>query len=622
MRKRERKALKKIALAGKATSAKLSSSGPFPINQLATEVLETILLLTLPDALANPTSGSHIACNAYLNRCDSIDYPRLLSQICSQWRDVVEGCPALWSYILVDVDAFDVSVDYYNAVLAKSGDHPLSLSFLVGSDKTNKVRRILNGPVFAAHLQRLRKLSVETVFVSNRPETRLEGPELLPLVPTIDAPLLESLRIDCNKAAKSVARYLHELSRTDNDYVPADLRIVRHAPRLREFVLEGLDMDTILPHVATAASSYFSLRKLELAGLKWSNMTRLRLPDIGRRVIDLLKVLVRATRLVELRCAVFEDREDQRAHEGGLDHAELDLPLVLPNLVSLHLVLIPLKAADGGVYGDENPEKRTGVDRFPSALVMPALISLAITRRGEPPNERDNEDWDEFYGHATGTNGKPKYKLHPHLQAFLHRLNCTLTSLALANLALYPPELFRILRLVPSVQTLHLKDATKQMGADFWAVLGQRGPRGRPVFVPCLRHLVVRHDLGDAAGSTFTSADVAEMVNARWQAGRGRGARIEVVHRRQVHQSRLLVQQRMGVRQGGQGGRFRHFRPDSSELPAPREAASNVELERTQTRDDLELVYVEVPEGTRTEREERLTVLREEESISGTTEVL
>ncbi|KAL1753767.1 hypothetical protein FB107DRAFT_292171 [Schizophyllum commune] len=608
MGKRERKALRKIALAEKATSAKLSSSGPSPINQLATEVLETILFLTLPDALANPTSGSHVAYNAYLNRCRSIDYPRLLSQVCGRWRDVVEGCPTLWSYICVEVDAFNDCADYYTTVLVKSCDYPLSLSCLVGTGKTNEVSRVLNGPVFAAHLQRLRRLSVVTCFVRDRSEIRPEGPELLPLVPAIDTPLLESLHIDCSEDTESMVRYLHKLSRTDNNDVPANLRIIRHAPQLREFVLEGLDMDTILPHVASSMSSHFSFRKLELAGLDWSMMARLRLPDIGQRVADLLKALVQATRLMELRCAVFEDREGQRTREDGTEHAELDLP----DLVTLHLVLVPLIAANGDTY-DENFEKRTGVDRFLSALVTPVLASLTITGKGE-------RDGNAFYGRVNSTNGKPKDKLHPYLQAFLHRSPCTLSSLALANLALYPPELFRILLLVPSVHTVHLKDTTKQMGADFWAVLGQRGPRGRPVFVPCLHHLVVRHDQGDAAGSTFTSADVAEMVNARWTAGRGGGAHIEVVHRRQIRQpSRMLVQQRMGMWQGGQaeshGMRFRHFRSSSSELPAPREAASIVELERTQARDDLRL-------GTRTELEECLSLLRGEECMSGRMEVL
>ncbi|KAI5827859.1 hypothetical protein K523DRAFT_374043 [Schizophyllum commune Tattone D] len=573
MGKRERKALRKIALAEKATSAKLSSSGPSPINQLATEVLETILFLTLPDALANPTSGSHVAYNAYLNRCRSIDYPRLLSQVCGRWRDVVEGCPALWSYICVEVDAFNDCADYYATVLVKSCDYPLSLSCLVGTGKTNEVSRVLNGPVFAAHLQRLRRLSVVTCFARDRSEIRPEGPELLPLVPAIDTPLLESLHIDCSEDAESMVRYLHKLSHTNNNDVPADLRIVRHAPQLREFVLEGLDIDTILPYAASSVASYFSLRKLEMAGLNWSMMTRLRLPDIGWPTYS-------------------RHREGQRTREDGTEHAELDLPLVFPDLVTLHLVLIPFIAANGDTY-DENPEKRTGVDRFLSALVTPVLASLTITLKGE-------RDGNAFYGRVISTNGKPKDKLHPYLQAFLHRSTCTLTSLALANLALYPPELFRILLLVPSVHTLHLKDTTKQMGADFWAVLGQRGPRGRPVFVPCLRHLVVRHDQGDAAGSTFTSADVAEMVNARWTAGRGGGAHIEVVHRRQVRQpSRMLAQQRMGMWQGGQAGshgmRSRHFRSSSSELPAPREAASIVELERTQARDDLRLVYVEMP---------------------------
>ncbi|KAL1675389.1 hypothetical protein EV122DRAFT_292773 [Schizophyllum commune] len=585
MGKRERKALRKIALAEKATSAKLSSSGPSPINQLATEVLETILFLTLPDALANPTSGSHVAYNAYLNRCRSIDYPRLLSQVCGRWRDVVEGCPALWSYICVEVDAFNDCADYYTTVLVKSCDYPLSLSCLVGTGKTNEVSRVLNGPVFAAHLQRLRRLRVVTCFARDRSEIRPEAPELLPLVPAIDTPLLESLHIDCSEDAESMVRYLHKLSRTDNNDVPADLRIVRHAPQLREFVLEGLDIDTILPYAA-------SLNR------DCSMMTRLRLPHIGQRVADLLKALVQATRLIELRCAVFEDREGQRTREDGPEHAELDLPLVFPDLVTLHLVLVPLIVANSDTY-DENPENRTGVDRFLSALVTPVLASLSIARKGE-------RDGNEFYGRVISTNGKPKEKLHLYLQAFLHRSTCTLNSLALANLALYPPELFRILLLVPSVHTLHLKDTTKQMGADFWAVLGQRGPRGRPVFVPCLRRLVMRHDQGDAAGSTFTSADVAEMVNARWTAGRGGGAHIEVVHRRQVRQPSRMWQAE------SHGMRFRHFRSSSSELPAPREAASIVKLERTQARDDLRLVYLE----------ECLSLLGGEESMSVRTEVL
>ena len=45
-------------------------------------------------------------------------------------------------------------------------------------------------------------------------------------------------------------------------------------------------------------------------------MTRLRLPDVPRRVFDLVRVLGDAKRLVELRCTIFEDLEDEFGGEG------------------------------------------------------------------------------------------------------------------------------------------------------------------------------------------------------------------------------------------------------------------------------------------------------------------
>ncbi|KAL1692636.1 hypothetical protein GGG16DRAFT_101666 [Schizophyllum commune] len=599
MAKQSRKPSKKIAQTKNIVSPSTPSSGaPFPIDELPNEVLELVLLFSLPDALTNPAAGSHIAYYTYLDRCDSIDYPRLLSRVCRRWRAIVEGCPALWSYICVDVGAFETNLynaDHYETVLAKSGDHPLSLSCLVGTGKTKDLRTLLNGPVFAAHLQRLRKLSVQTYFIARERSTpEAEEAELmLSLFPTADTPMLESIRIDCSKASKSMARYLRKLSRTNSTGLPADLHIVRYAPRLKEFVLEGLDVDTILPEVAEAASSYFSLQRLGLAGLRWSNMTHLRLPDIGRRVTDLLRALAHATRLVELRCAVFENQEDWRAREGGTEHAELSLPLVFLELLALHLVLISFEAR----AFDIDPERRSGIDRFLSAIVAPSLTSLEITRGGEGTSERDGEDrdWREYDGRIVGDGGERK--VYPYLQAFLHRSGSTIDSFALANLALHHSELFSILQLVPSTHTLHLKDATKRMGFGFWCALRRHEHDGRPAFVPCLHRLVVMHDLGEATPSTFTAEDVADMVNKRWRAGLGDGARIEVAHRPEARR------------------RSEGFNGEHPNL-ALMQRDQTVGLRRTQARDDLELVYTEV--GSRwTERDRCFVILRDEEYMRG-----
>lgn len=542
--------------------------------------------------------------HTYLDRCDSIDYPRLLSRVCRRWRAVVEGCPALWSYICLDVGAFETDLydaDYYKAVLAKSSDHPLSLSCLVGTGKTGELRLVLNSPVFVAHLQRLRQLSVQTYFVARErsvPETE-EAELMLSLFPTVDTPMLESLRIDCSKASKNMVRYLRTLSRTTSNDVPADLRIVRHAPRLKEFALEGLDVDTILPEVANAAASYCSLRKLRLAGLKWSNMTHLRLPDIALRVTDLLRVLTHVTRLVELRCAVFEDQEDQRAREGGIDHAELNLPLVFFELITLHLVLVSSEAGDGSASDVENPDKRFGIDRFLCALVAPSLTSLAIARETEGLSDRDDEDrdWREYDGRIVGNSGERK--VYPSLQAFLHRSDSTITTFALANLALHHSELFNILQLVPCAHTVHLKDATKRMGPGFWRALRRLGSDGRPVFVPCLHHLVVKHDLGEAAPSNFASEDVVDMINKRWEAGFGGGARIEVVHRPNAKVQRVSKEPNIDH---PNIGLMQHIR--------------EMDLQRAQARDDIRLAYMEV-RSQWTERDKCIAVLREEEFMRG-----
>ncbi|KAL1702877.1 hypothetical protein EV121DRAFT_271498 [Schizophyllum commune] len=206
----------------------------------------------MPDELANPIPGSHVAYFAYLNHCNSIDYPRLLSRVCRRWRIAAQGCPALWSYICVDIDARkSFNASYYASILAKSSDFPLTLSFAVG--KNQLLNTVLHGPVFSPHIRRIRTLCIQlSSYFLPADAPRVDIP---PLFPTVNTPLLESLRLGCRKAPWSVIRYLDKLQR-GGESIPDHLRFFRHAPRLEEFALEGLDD----PDATHEAMEFVSLR--------------------------------------------------------------------------------------------------------------------------------------------------------------------------------------------------------------------------------------------------------------------------------------------------------------------------------------------------------------------------
>ncbi|KAI4519884.1 hypothetical protein K525DRAFT_271324 [Schizophyllum commune Loenen D] len=599
-----------------------------PIHRLPNEVLEIVFLFSMPDELANPTPGSHVAYFAYLDRCNSIDYPRLLSRVCRRWRIAAQGCPALWSYICVDIGArkpFNAS--YYASILAKSSDFPLTLS-----------------------------------FAGRHPAA----------LPTVDTPLLESVRLDCRKAPWSVIRYLEKLQR-GGEPIPDHLRFFRHAPRLEEFALEGLDD----PDATHEAMECMSLRRMGLAGFEWQNMTRLRLPDVPRRVFDLLRVLGDAKRLMELRCTIFEDLEDEFSMRIGMrkkrrtkkrrrreedesdddyphadtrsaartrvrqnsraptndataraladarraererrqrdlaarhaerevarekkrrDHAQLLGPHVFPDLTTLHLVLMAFEPENYGEYDDENPEERSGVERFLGALVMPTLATLTIARRGEEFEDDYSDDDDDDYGYGGeygggGGNGEPK--LDPHLKAFVQRSGFAVRTLSLDSLSIEQSELLDILQLFPHVHALRLEDATKAMTAGFWHALGRRerdkgkergGPMerdgaGRMALMPSLHHLVVHQDRGRTGRGGFINVNVLDAVEARWKAGRGGGARAEVVHCPTPTKGRK--------EKPGQGRIGKSAQAPDSQMRG--------RLKRVQARTDLELVLTELP---------------------------
>ncbi|KAL1699222.1 hypothetical protein EV121DRAFT_216663, partial [Schizophyllum commune] len=429
-----------------------------------------------------------------------------------------------------------------------------------------------------------------------------------------------------------------------------------------------------------------SLRRLGLSGFDWANMTRLRLPDVPRRVFDLLRILGDAKRLVELRCTIFEDLEDEFSREGDDEyiidtedemededwdeeeeeddedeeeddeadeeeeeeesdedhpradtwsaartrvqqnsraptnnataraladarraererrqrelaarHAERETarekqrreraqllgPHVFPDLTTLHLVLMAFEPETYGEYDDENPEERSGVERFLGALVMPALATLTIARRGEEfEDDYSDDDDDDDYGYGGGYgggggNGEPT--LHPHLKAFVQRSGCAVRTLSLNGLSIEQSELLDILQLFPHVHTVRLEDATKAMTVGFWQALGRREREGRMArdgrmaLLPSLHHLVVHQDRGRTGRGGFINVNVLDAVEARWKAGRGGGARIEVVH------CPMLTKWRKGK-------------------PAQvLDSQMRGRLKRVQGRADLELVLTELP---------------------------
>ncbi|KAL1741110.1 hypothetical protein HDZ31DRAFT_67258 [Schizophyllum fasciatum] len=54
---------------------------------------------------------------------------------------------------------------------------------------------------------------------------------------------------------------------------------------------------------------------MALGNIDFANMMRLRLPDVERRTLDVLRVTMCAQGLVDLRCAIFEDVDDEEVRE-------------------------------------------------------------------------------------------------------------------------------------------------------------------------------------------------------------------------------------------------------------------------------------------------------------------
>ena len=100
---------------------------------------------------------------------------------------------------------------------------------------------------------------------------------------------------------------------------------------------------------------------------------------------------------------------------------------------------------------------------------------------------------------------------------------------------------------------------------------GQMANDGRMALLPSLHHLVVHQDRGRTGRGGFINVNVLDAVEARWKAGRGGGARIEVVH------CPMLTKWRKGK-------------------PAQvLDSQMRGRLKRVQGRADLELVLTELP---------------------------
>lgn len=514
-----------------------------PIYRLPNEILEIIFVLSRPLALERPVPGTADFYFSYMRASGVLDYARLLGRVSQRWRDVTRGCPALWSHIYIHAGVFPVFGRYeqrhYEMALQLSKDYPLTISIAVGKDGCMP---ILRGPLFAPHIPRIRALYIDMT------SSFAMSQRVLPLFPEVDTPLLEIIHIDFGCSAPVAAMYLGSLAIDYAQDIPdvaggaprQHKRLTRNAPLLHEVLLEGLGMDN--PHMMeTGASDTYAVQHLGPAGVHWENLTRLRLPDMPVSAASLVKVIARATRLTELRCAIheemdpedlielmdeedsFSDPEDERSGERhdtdtrqGRTPGNTGLGLhVFPDLEILHIVTWAL---DPGIYDSDVEDEYgfpTNMELLLNALVCPALTQLSITRQAD---ELFLHMLDEYSaGLGDESQCRPgAFKLHPPLRAFLQRSRCTVRGLHLSGLSLVQQELLNIMQLCPDVRTLTLTDAVRQMSPGFWRALRRRERGGRHIYMPALRVLNVENRRESNARSGFSNMDVLDTVESRW----------------------------------------------------------------------------------------------------------
>ncbi|KAL1720408.1 hypothetical protein EV715DRAFT_289371 [Schizophyllum commune] len=529
----------------------MTSPRPFPIHDLPNEIIDNILTLSIPEELTDPKLGSGEAFRAFLERTGVRDYPRLLNQVCRRWRALVNNNATLWSYIFVcaiDSDGYGYFPDYYEQPLALSKDVPLTLVCILGN---MSIAHVLSSPPFAQHIPRMRMLCVHILGFS-------WTDPVFPLFEKMATPALEVLRVyDTDDMDESWG------------YRRTPKRILKDAPSLEELTLVGFQKSRdclALSHIGRDA------------GIDWSRLTVLRLPNTPRRAYDLLFIVSTNPQLQAFQCTVFGEPEDEDYEaefqesisdseddwsdlEDEEDYTDEDRreaaarklrrstrpqrraaqqavmgPHVLPNLVDLHVAVdhdTESNPYDSWRSRDGKDDERWGMAKFLDGLTTPALTTLTISaRKGLARGTKYDSDYVSGSEIDAQENGTDPFVLKPLLAAFIGRSRCTVRHLSLLRVFISLPELFAIIKLCHHIRSLHLVDPLRFARSSLLHGLGTRTTRKGRLIARKLRHLVIEHR-EQSVYAGFPISAVLDMVDARWPSGWGHGsdvAHVEIVH--------------------------------------------------------------------------------------------
>ncbi|KAL1663303.1 hypothetical protein GGF50DRAFT_128076 [Schizophyllum commune] len=481
-----------------------TSPRPFPIHDLPNEIIDNILTLSVPKELTDPTPGSGKAFHAFLERTGVRDYPRLLNQVCRRWRALVNSNATLWSYIFVcaiDSDGYGYFPEYYEQPLALSRDEPLTLVCILGS---MSIAHVLSSPPFAQHISRMRMLCVHILGFS-------WTDPVFPLFEKMATPALEVLRV-------------YDTDNTDESwsYRRTPEMILKYAPSLTEFALVGFEK----------SGDYLALSGIGRdAGVDWSRLTVLRLPNIPRRAYDLLFIVSISLQLQVFQCSVFGEPEDEDCEaefqelisdseddwsdsEDEEDYTEEDRR----------------EAAARKLRRSTRSQRRAAQQAVMGPHVLPNLVDLHVA--GLARGTKYDSDYVSGSEIDAQENGTEPFVLKPVLAAFIERSGCTIRHLSLLRVFISLPELFAIIKLCHHIRSLHLVDPLRFVRDSLLHGLGTRTTRKGRLIARKLRHLVIEHR-EQSVYAGFSISAVLDMVNARWPSGWGHGsdvAHVEIVH--------------------------------------------------------------------------------------------
>ncbi|KAF8871998.1 hypothetical protein BD779DRAFT_1477825 [Infundibulicybe gibba] len=132
---------------------------------------------------------------------DPGEYAILASHICSHWRNLVVGCPSLWTDVYItNIPLGRLNLECASAFLARSGQLPLGVTIeaapgYLGGKWVNVTGAIAG--LVAPHVHRVREFQLMYTELS-----RIE--DVMGMIPRSPAPILEGLSFQCTPASPAV----------------------------------------------------------------------------------------------------------------------------------------------------------------------------------------------------------------------------------------------------------------------------------------------------------------------------------------------------------------------------------------------------------------------------------